>query len=177
MIVDLRTIAHSPRHFIFTLKPIWWKGDEESDQIIGLDGCLDVHISISRTGTKYMLEGRLSGGLLIRCDRCLEVFHRNLESEFWLFLAHRLPEKDGIEIELMEDDMSIDFVVGDEVDLNDIVREQAYLSLPIKSLCREECLGLCPVCGANLNKEKCECQRVKGHLGFSKLKNLKFKGE
>ena len=80
------------------------------------------------------------------------------------------------EIELLEDDMSVDFITGNEICLDDIVREQIYLSLPMKCLCREDCLGLCTLCGTNLNIGKCNCEDKKGHPGFSKLKNIKLDG-
>ncbi len=175
MIIDLRTILTAPRHFDFTLEPGWWQGDEEDDQILGLDSPLTVQISISRAGSKYVLEGRLSGRLRLRCGRCLEPFYNDLKSNFRLFLTLPPSDTENSELELLEEDMSVDFIMGGEIDLDEVVREQIYFSLPMKSLCREDCSGLCPLCGANLNKEKCTCRRETGHPGFSELKNLKFK--
>ena len=57
MIFDLRTILYGSRQFDFTLEPDWWQGDEENDQILALDGPLRIHISISKAGTKYVLDG------------------------------------------------------------------------------------------------------------------------
>jgi len=175
VIIDLRTILTAPRYFDFTLEPDWWQADEENDQILGLNGPLRVHISISRAGSKYVLDGRLSGRLRLRCDRCLEPFYNDLESDFRLFLTLPPSDTEKSEFELLEEDMSVDFIMGDEIDLDEVVREQIYFSLPIKSLCREDCFGLCLVCGANLNKEECKCRREMGHPGFSALKNLKSK--
>ena len=73
--------------------------------------------------------------------------------------------------------MEADFIKGEEIDLKDIVREQIYLSIPMKSLCSEGCLGLCPICGKNLNQGPCQCKGEKGHPGFLKLKNLNIEGE
>jgi len=83
-------------------------------------------------------------------------------------------EKD--EVELLEEDMEIGFITGDHLNLDEVVKEQIYLSLPIKKICREDCPGLCPDCGTNLNKGNCTCDKVKGHPAFSKLKNLKIEG-
>ena len=177
MIIDLRAILHGSHHFDFALEQDWWQDDEENAQVLGLDGPMEVHVGISKVGSKYVLDGCLLGRLMIRCDRCLEPYYHDLKSEFRLLLA--LPHFDAgkSEIELSEDDMLVDFVTDKEIDLGDIVREQIYLALPIKSLCRKDCLGLCPVCGVNLNTEECKCRRETGHPGFSKLKDLKFKGE
>jgi uncharacterized protein len=175
MIIDLRSILTAPRHFDFTLEPDWWRGDGEDNQILGLDSPLSVHISISRAGSKYVLEGSLSGRLKLRCDRCLEPFNNDLNSDFSLFLSLPPTDTEKGELELVEEDMSLDFIIGDEIDLDEVVREQIYFSLPMKSLCRKDCSGLCPLCGANLNMEECKCRKEKGHPGFSELKNLKLK--
>ncbi len=60
------------------------------------------------------------------------------------------PQKTEEEIELSDEDMMTDFVTGEEVDLGEIIREQIFLALPMKSVCRPTCAGLCPKCGANL---------------------------
>jgi uncharacterized protein len=175
MIIDLRTISHGARHFDFTLEPGWWKRDEGYDQILGLDSPLNVHISISRLGSKYLFDGNLVGRLMIRCDRCLEPYYHNVDSDFQFFLSVSPSYAGQEEIELLEEDMSVDFITDDEICLDDIVREQIYLSLPIKCLCIEECSGLCPTCGSNLNIKRCDCQEKKGHPGFTKLKDIKLK--
>ncbi len=177
MIIDLKTVLLAPRRFEFTLQPEWWKGDQENDQIMGLDGPLKVEINIAKAGSKYVLDGRLSGRLIIKCDRCLEQYGSDLESDFRLFLAVGPSGTGQTELELLEDDMGIDFLSGNEIDLEEVVKAQIYLSLPMKCLCRENCLGLCPVCGANLNIETCGCQESQGHPAFLKIKNLKIKGD
>ena len=156
MIVDIGTISNSPRQFDFVLEPDWWQGLEENGQIIGLDGPLNVYMNISKSGGKYELKGYLSGRLWLRCARCLESYQYDLKSEFRLFLSLLPPDLGEGELELMEEDLSVDFSVDNKVDLAGIVRGQIYLSLPMKCLCREDCSGLCPVCGTNLNKGQCE---------------------
>jgi len=177
MDIDIRTISGDPRDFDYTLEPGWWGHEEGDGQVLGLAGPLNVHISVSRAGTKYLVDGHLAGRIIIRCDRCLEPYQRDIDAGFSLFLAI-VPSLNGQnEIELLEDDMSVELVTDSEIRLDDIVREQIYLSLPMKCLCSEDCSGLCPLCGTNLNMKKCECLREKGHLGFSKLKKVKFQGE
>jgi uncharacterized protein len=177
MIIALRSVLHGPRQFDFTLEPDWWQSDDEEAQILGLDGSLKVHINISSEGGRYLLHGNLSGAVQVVCARCLEPYHSDLEFDFRLRLAPAHPNGGETEMELLEDDMSVDFITGSEIDLYDIVREQIYLSQPMKSLCGSDCRGLCPICGINLNKDKCDCRRKAGHPGFSTLKNFKLKGE
>ena len=176
MIIDMRTISHGSRHFEFLLEAGWWAREEKYDQILDLAKALNVRINISRVGDKYRVDGRLFGRLKIRCDRCLEPYKRDIATEFSLFLMMNPSPSGQNEIELLEDDMSVDFITGNEICLDDIVREQIYLSLPMKCLCREDCLGLCPLCGTNLNTGKCNCEDEKGHPGFSKLKNMNLDG-
>lgn len=81
-------------------------------------------------------------------------------------------DPDQNEIELSEEDMAVRFITGGEIDIDDIVIEQIYLSLPIKFLCSEGCHGLCPRCGTNLNQGECGCLKKNGHPAFLKLKEL-----
>jgi uncharacterized protein len=177
MIIDLKSITGVARRFDFVLEPDWWQDDDDSGQVLGLDGALTCHIDIVRAGMKFIIDGGLAGAFLFRCDRCLETYRRELDLDFRLFLSTNYPDEVEDEAELSEDDLSIEFVKGDEVELNDIIKEQVYLSLPMKSLCRADCSGLCPVCGANLNKVGCQCQRGEGHSGFGKLRALLLNGE
>ncbi|MCP4666506.1 MAG: DUF177 domain-containing protein [Deltaproteobacteria bacterium] len=177
MMIDLRTISRGARHFDFTFEPDWWRGMGQYDQVLGLDVPLEVHIEISKAGDKYVIDGNLRGGIQVRCDRCLEPYHDDLESSFRLFSMLAPPDMGESEVELSEEDLSVDFMVGDEIDPEGIVREQVYLSLPMKTLCKEDCLGLCPLCGANLNMGPCACKGESGHPGFRTLKNITYDGE
>jgi uncharacterized protein len=77
------------------------------------------------------------------------------------------------EREIEEDDLSTAFYENDEIDLGQLMREQFYLSVPMKPLCQDDCRGLCPVCGTNLNRGTCECKRDWADPRLAVLKNLK----
>jgi len=177
MIIRLREMPRGPRHFDLRFGSNWWRSEGSNDQILGLDGPLDVHLTIFKEGSHHVVDGRLSGRIRVRCDRCLDVYSHGVRSEFHLLLASPLPEPAGSEIALLEEDMSVDFLVDDAIEVDHLVREQIYLTLPIKFLCQEACKGLCPVCGANLNREECACKEKQGHPAFLKLKELGFKRE
>ena len=177
MIIDLRTIPTGSRSLEFDLEKDWWRSGGQRDQILGIDTSVQVKMKIYGAGDKYVLDGELSGGLQVICDRCLEGYDRELRTVFRVFLALPVPETDQTEIELAEEDLEVDFIRGEEIDLDEIIREQIYLSLPMKSLCSENCLGLCPVCGSNLNAGNCQCDREQRHPGFLELENLKTEGE
>jgi uncharacterized protein len=105
--------------------------------------------------------GRLEVRLRQDCGRCLEAFELPLSVAIDLFF---LPD-DGTElveqdIELKERDLVVGSYRGGRLDLAEVLREQIYLSLPLKRLCRDDCQGLCPTCGVNRNKEACSCPQI-----------------
>ena len=81
------------------------------------------------------------------------------------------PQIAGMWVE--EDDLTTAFYENDAIDLGQLMREQVYLSLPMKPLCRDDCRGLCPVCGTNLNLSVCHCAREWDDPRFAALKALK----
>jgi uncharacterized protein len=177
MLINLRTLTKGPQEFAYRLPPHWWPGNQGDGRIIGLDAPLEVRIRIAEAGSKYILEGSFSGGFQLRCDRCLVPYHRDLDSEFRVFLTLKDPAAAETELEVLDEDLEVDFLQGTEVNVNDIIQEQIYLALPMKLLCTESCRGLCSRCGLNLNQERCSCPPEQGHPGFSKLRNLRIAGE
>ncbi|MFC1838828.1 DUF177 domain-containing protein [Thermodesulfobacteriota bacterium] len=174
MIIDLKSIpGEGVKEFEFSLERNWWIPEHNNDRIKEIDSPVNVRIEIYRVGKKYVLKGFFEGSLRVICDRCLDSYSQLIKSEFNSFLIPAPADSENAELELMEDDMEVNFIANDEVDLHDIVREQLYLSLPIKSLCKGNCFGLCTKCGCNLNKHSCECVKEQGHPGFSVLNKLK----
>jgi uncharacterized protein len=80
-------------------------------------------------------------------------------------------DDDGVEV--LDDDLGVSFYKGDEIDLGQLMREQFYLSLPMKPLCSPDCKGLCPQCGINRNRETCTCDTKWIDPRFEALKRLK----
>ena len=127
----------------------WWHGEEEDEQVLALDAPLAVKVRVRRAGDKYILDGRISGGVQVRCDRCLEPFHRDVDAPFHLFLQATASDSNAAaEVELLDEDMEVNFIRGEQLNLDEIVREQVFLSLPMKCVCSETCRGLCPGAGA-----------------------------
>ena len=109
------------------------------------------------------------------CDRCLETYTFAVNRDFRLSLCRPVPpESAREETELKKDELAVGFIVAEKIDLDDIIREQIYLSLPMKLLCKNGCAGLCTRCGANLNMEACKCSGNSGHPAFLKLKELQI---
>lgn len=115
-------------------------------------------------GTAELVEGqiRVSGHLHTRielvCARCLEPVTDEISKDFDLFYRPAKDEPATEEIRLKDDDTDIAFFEGDGLFLSDVIAEQVLLSVPMKVICRSDCRGLCPHCGANLNSEECRCE-------------------
>jgi uncharacterized protein len=176
MLIDLKTISSEEIEIKETLDKDWWQARVEDEPILGLATPLQVRIKASRAGDKYLLAGRISGAIFLKCDRCLVAFRSDLDSPFNVFLVSPKSGKGEAEAELLDEDLEVDFIHGETVDLDVMIKEQVFLSLPMKSICKEACLGLCPICGDDLNQGPCRCAQGKRNPAFSKLESLKPEG-
>jgi uncharacterized protein len=119
----------------------------------------DVHFdgTIRKDEPRFMLVGRLQARLQVTCGRCLEPFTLPVDTQVDLtYVPHPAQAADD-EVELSQDDLTTAFYRDQTLDLAEMVREQFYLALPMRPLCREDCKGLCPQCGTNLNQGACAC--------------------
>lgn len=138
---------------------------------------LEAAIKLQAFGNAIQIKGWLHTVLELQCCRCLEDFACPLNSQIDVTL---FPEKSVVqeeEVELETEDLKTGFFTGDEVDLSGLIREQTILAVPYKALCQEECRGLCPQCGKNLNEGDCTCERKAPPSAFEALKNLKLTGK
>ena len=124
---------------------------------------------------QFRLAGRVKTTLELACSRCLESFTLPIDQEFDLrYQPHAHNTGEG-EREIEEDDLTTAFYENDEIDLGQLMREQFYLALPMKPLCAVDCKGLCPICGANLNKTTCDCNRHWEDPRMAALRELRTK--
>ena len=122
---------------------------------------------------QFRLVGSVRTTLEMPCSRCVEPFTMPVDQPFDLrYHPHALNTGEG-EREIEEDDLTTAFYENDEIDLGQLMREQFYLVLPMKPLCREDCRGLCPWCGMNLNRDTCNCKREWEDPRLAALKKLK----
>ena len=121
----------------------------------------------------FRLVGRVKSTLELTCGRCLDPFARPVDLEFDLRYQPHTPDGGEGEREIKEDDLTTAYYENDEIDLGQLMLEQFYLSLPMKPLCRDDCQGLCPVCGKNRNREMCACQQQWEDPRLAALRALK----
>lgn len=133
--------------------------DGETEFALEAGGRLKARVDLV-DGTTVHVRGTLSTRVLVDCGRCLERYAVPMEQELDLFYLPRekeRPQDEEEDVELTDRDVVVGYHDGHQLDLGDVVREQVFLSLPLKRLCREDCRGLCPTCGKNLNAGDCGC--------------------
>jgi uncharacterized protein len=114
-----------------------------------------VSLEVEAEGTDVFVRGRVAVDVPQTCGRCADVFPLRLETDVDARLVPRPLQ--GEVVELGAKDLDLDFYTNDELDLTRIVETETSLALPMKSLCRSVCRGLCPVCGVNRNDVPCAC--------------------
>jgi len=122
-------------------------------------------------GKDYRVRGFLNGTLEIACDRCLARFDRPFRAEVD---ARAVPQDAPVDESEGDDAGAGPFRLNAdlELDLGAVLREAALLEVPIKNLCRSDCLGICPVCGVDRNLESCDCRTSESDPRWEALRGL-----
>jgi uncharacterized protein len=134
--------------------------DFEHPDLVAL-GEIECRGRIGRTTTGFLLELALSYEQTLACTRCLRESTSRVDARVDLAVEvddqkeHRGEPAD--EYELADEDLGVLMLPGPLLDTRPLVIEQVELHVPMKWLCRDDCAGLCPECGADLNAGKCDC--------------------
>lgn len=127
---------------------------------------------LPNTGGGVRIRGRLSVRMEAECDRCLEVASFPTEVDFDLFYEPVGASAAQEDVEIRAAESEIDFYEGEGLELEDVLREQILLSLPMQRICKEDCRGICPNCGQNRNLVTCGCQLKPVDDRWAALRNL-----
>lgn len=147
MLIDLKSIP---------IGGIYLRGESPPEIIDIPDPGVEFHLPIqydlkvSFAGNMFLVRGSLKAEVRLVCSRCLTKFKKIIEVEDF-FLRKEIDD------------------LGETIDLTDEVRADIILTLPIKPLCKTECLGICPACGQDLNEEKCGCSAARSDSPFAGL--------
>ncbi len=116
-------------------------------------------ISVCRLDSEtVILKGELSGVLQSRCGRCGVHVEDDFNNRFEYVVSSQKEESpEEQEVECSDDTLNTLYLQEPEIDIDEILREQAYLESPVRMLCSENCKGVCQGCGAQLNSESCSC--------------------
>ena len=133
---------------------------------------VELVFEIHKDKDKFRLVGTVTSELELSCSRCLESYRLPVAAPFDLrYLPASAVSSEG-EREVDAEDLETSYYENDAIDLNELLREQFYLALPMKPLCRDDCRGLCPQCGTNLNAATCGCAPVWEDPRLAPLKEL-----
>ena len=169
MHLDLTRYRQPVSEFARTFKPEDVGDEADTYRIVAP---VDLAFEIHKDKDKFRLVGTVVTELELPCSRCLEPFRLPVAAPFDLrYLPASEVSADG-EREVDAEDLETSYYENDAIDLNELMREQFYLALPMKPLCQDDCRGLCPQCGTNLNTGTCNCAPVWEDPRLAALKNL-----
>lgn len=147
---------------------------QESGECVFL-GPLRVQLNVVREYDHIRAHGRVATTVRLGCSRCLSEYDAEIDAPFTVFYLRAVAgASQDEEVELTEEDLISATYAGDEIDFAREISAQVLTEIPFKPLCREDCRGLCPVCGADLNDTECGCKDESSSFTFGGLKNLKI---
>ncbi len=144
----------------------------EANSLLRPAGDVKAELMLNRTELELSIKGNISGTVNLQCSRCLTEFQKelNLEVDLTYLPIEQMSVEEAHEI--ARDESELGYYKEDEIDIVDVIREQMILNLPMKPLCVEDCKGLCPVCGTDLNLYQCDCKTEHIDPRLSILKKL-----
>jgi len=138
----------------------------------GVADLLVEHRSSNSHVNDIRLRATYSADFEILCARCVDPVAVPLKGEFDLIFRPESADADAGERSITADETEIGYYQESGLLLEDVVREQVLLSLPPRTLCQEDCKGLCPRCGQNLNSAKCSCDEAPADARWNALAGL-----
>jgi uncharacterized protein len=123
---------------------------------------VSINGSLTMASDIVALDAQITTELLLQCSRCIENFTYALDISIHEEFTNNRDNRDD----------NVIFIDSDNIDITDIIDSNIILALPIKSLCSENCKGLCQICGTNLNVSTCNCGDKDVDPRFAKLKDL-----
>jgi len=153
--IEIEDLKDVPLHFqhVYGLRELSFNREDAA-----LEDAVSVDFTLTHRERELRLSGTVATAVRCTCSRCLKEFSRRLASSFDLFyLPHPDTKTVDEEIELRYEEMDTGYYDGVRLDVDLMVVEQIELSLPMRFVCREECRGLCYLCGTNLNVRSCSC--------------------
>jgi uncharacterized protein len=178
--IQVLDVREKPRRFRLESDLEWWLENRAAlrDPDATLLEPFVMDLEAYSLGKRLFFRGPVSGRVELPCGRCLEPYAHSLSDRIELLLeplADSQLRADGFPkggIALDPDDLEIARYAGDELDFGVVLLELLLFSWPMQPRCAEACLGLCPSCGANRNREPCRCAVVDGDRPFRALDQL-----
>ncbi len=142
------------------------------DERIRLIEPVAVKGNVRRTSAEVSVSGHIDTRAQVECDRCLQPVELPVSADFDLeYITGRDYESSQV-AELTDEQLSVAVFDGESIDVDEIVKEQILLAVPTRTLCREDCKGICPECGIDRNTGECSCVKKDIDPRWAALKNL-----
>ena len=138
---------------------------------------VDVDLRMEAVHEGVLVTGTASAPVVGECARCLEPVGESLAEDFDLLYRPLGVDALADEASISRADTEIGYYQGEGLLLEDVLKEQILLALPVKQICSTECKGLCPQCGANLNLESCDCVQNVSDPRWAALEDIRKKLE
>ena len=133
-----------------------------------------VRVQARRRNGEVELRGELHTKASTPCGRCLKPVELPIDLRFAERFVPAVSWRNEQQYELEQEDLNVAVFDGEGIELDDLIKEEILLAVPGHVLCREDCRGLCPVCGRDRNLESCECESKQIDSRWGKLKDLRF---
>lgn len=159
-VIDFKTIdEHGPQSYHATFDVA--VDDLERDELASVGSAtIQANVKKGDLAEEYVADGTVSFTADLTCSRCADPYPIANTSTFHVRFRPR-PEasEENEEVEITDkEELDVEFYSERAIPLRDLALEQIQLSLPMKPLCDESCLGLCPTCGVNRTRERCSCE-------------------
>jgi uncharacterized protein len=179
MLIEIRELELHPVHFEEEFGPGVIDLGPDLRQRSGLRAIGRAELIEEHHGKKQKIKdirvsGDLNTSVELLCARCLEPVVQDVAHKFDLLYRPLGVDAGKEELSVTATEAEVSYYQGEGLLLEDALREQVLLALPLKVLCREDCKGLCPQCGNNLNQQPCSCERG-GDLRWAALKDIQSK--
>ena len=185
MRVYLYELSDESKNLHYSEKDPWVveavKGAEESE-LSKEKPVYTVDFDVRKLQNLVLLKGKFNLEVGLLCSRCANGFGCNLASKFQaMFTRERSLGQPSANVGVAHseptgatgEDLEIELLEKDYIELGDVLKEQIYLKIPFQPLCKEECKGICAVCGQDRNTQPCQCHRIKSNALANALKNYK----
>jgi uncharacterized protein len=170
MIIELANVPIRPKSIELKFQPN--EIDLDPDDAV-LAGPVTFAGETEKVHERVHVRGHVAAEAEIACFRCLQPVRRSLDIDFDDVFVGEESGPTEAEIALAIEDLNIAIAEGGTIDLADVAREQLLLALSDQVLCKEDCRGLCPKCGANRNLLDCKCIEKEIDPRWSALRDLK----
>ncbi|MEW6042570.1 MAG: DUF177 domain-containing protein [Elusimicrobiota bacterium] len=170
MKLNLKKISGNFSEYVLKAKPDSIKFLEE----IAFKDDILLTCAIEKQNNTFKIKSLLKACLLLEFAKCLKTFDFNIKEDFTVFAKINKDDVEQKADDLADNDIFYISVYDQVIDFTDRVKDEILLSLPIKPLCKENCKGLCSMCGKDLNLGFCECRDESLEPRWEKLREIKF---